>query len=386
MSDAFGVRSVAVRYEGVSLEVHAPALTRVSDKRSGTYGFGRCPRNAICIGLLSVKPKRDRNIYRFKLIQVYFHRAVTDLGDVRLYSRIERMESTAAEKELATFERYRPRLFGLAYRMMATPDEAEEIVQDAYIRWHTADIDAVENPEAWLVSTTTRLSIDRLRKASRQRESYIGPWLPEPLMISPNPSPQEDAELAESLSTAFLLMLERLSPAERAVFLLHDVFDSSYADIAKIMDREEPAVRQMLHRARQRVRTDKPRFEIDKAEQRSLVERFARAAYVADEGALLELFSRDIAVISDGGGKVTAARKIVQGVRKVLRIFTIAIPPAKDKLTFNLADINGEPGVVEYYDEEPFAANTFQIENGKIAAVYRIMNPDKLKLLKNLKG
>lgn len=293
------------------------------------------------------------------------------------------MESTATENELAIFERHRPRLFGLAYRMLGTPDEAEEIVQDAYLRWHTADIAAVENPEAWLVSTTTRLAIDRLRKASRQRETYIGPWLPEPLMVSPNPSPQEDAELAESLSTAFLLMLERLSPSERAVFLLHDIFDSSYADIARIMDREEPAVRQMLHRARQRVRTDKPRFEVDKAEQRRLVERFAKAAYVADEVALLELFSPEIAVISDGGGRVTAARKIVHGVHKVLRIFTIAISPAKDKLTWHLADINGEPGVVEYYDGEPFAANTFAIENGRIFVVYRIMNPDKLKLLKN---
>lgn len=294
------------------------------------------------------------------------------------------MESTAEDNKLAIFDRHRSRLFGIAYRMLGTPDEAEEIVQDAYIRWHTTDTATIESPEAWLVSVTTRLSIDRLRKASRQRESYIGPWLPEPAMISTNPSPQEDAELASSLSTAFMVMLERLSPSERAVFLLHDVFDSSYSDIARIMEREESAVRQMLHRARQRVRTDKPRFETDREVHRKLVERFAKAAYTSDETALLDIFAPDIAVTSDGGGRVTAARKIVTGLQKVVRIFTVALPPAFDRLTWKAAEINGEPGLVEYYDGEPFAANTFEVEDGKIIGLYRIMNPDKLKLLKNL--
>ena len=294
------------------------------------------------------------------------------------------MESTADEQKLAIFDRHRQRLFGLAYRMLGTPDEAEEIVQDAYLRWHTADATAIEKAEAWLVSTTTRLSIDRLRKASRQRETYIGPWLPEPVMISNGPSPEDDAQLASSLSIAFMLLLERLSPAERAVLLLHDVFDSTYADIARIMDREEPAVRQMLHRARQRIRTDKPRFETDRAEHRRLVARFSIAAYTADETALLDLFSPDISVISDGGGKVTAARKIIRGVHKVLRIFTIAVPPAIEHLTWRLVEINGEPGVIEYLDGEPFAANTFATENGKISNIYRIMNPEKLKMLEKV--
>lgn len=203
-------------------------------------------------------------------------------------------------------------------------------------------------------------------------------------MISSSPSPHEDVELASSLSTAFMLMLERLSPAERAVLLLHDVFDSSYSDIARIMEREEPAVRQMLHRARQRVRTDKPRFDADRDEHRRLVERFSRAAYTADETALLELFSPDISVITDGGGKVTAARKIVQGLQKVMRIFMLAVPPAGEGLTWKLVEINGEPGVVEYYNGEPFAANTFTTENGKVMEMYRIMNPDKLKIFKKL--
>lgn len=292
------------------------------------------------------------------------------------------MESTADQGKLEIFDRHRQRLFGLAYRMLGTPDEAEEIVQDAYIRWHTADTATIENPEAWLVSTTTRLSIDRLRKASRQRETYIGPWLPEPMMISNRPSPYDDVELASSLSTAFMLMLERLSPSERAVFLLHDVFDSSYSDIARIMEREEPAVRQMLHRARQRLRTDKPRFNTDRDEHRRLVERFAKAAYTSDESALLKLFSPDIAVFSDGGGKVTAARKIVRGLQKVVRIFTVALSSNIERLSWELVDINGEPGIVEYFDGEPFAANTFATEDGKVVELYRIMNPEKLQRLK----
>jgi len=295
------------------------------------------------------------------------------------------MESTAVDNKLAIFDRHRSRLFGIAYRMLGTPDEAEEIVQDAYIRWHTTDITTIENPEAWLVSTTTRLSIDRLRKASRQRETYIGPWLPEPLMISTEPSPEDDAQLASSLSTGFMVMLERLSPTERAVFLLHDVFDSSYSDIARIMEREEPAVRQMLRRARQRVRTDKPRFTSDREEHRKLAERFAKAAYTSDEAALLDIFSPEIAVVSDGGGRVTAARKIVTGLQKVVRIFTVALPPSLDRLTWKAVEINGEPGLVEYYAGEPFAANTFEIEDGKIVGLYRIMNPEKLRLLKSLK-
>jgi RNA polymerase sigma-70 factor (ECF subfamily) len=294
------------------------------------------------------------------------------------------MDSPAAEEKLKIFDGHRQRLFGLAYRMLGSRAEAEEIVQDSYLRWHTSDFESIKNPEAWLVSATTRLAIDRLRKASRQRESYIGPWLPEPMMISTRPSPHEDAELASSLSTAFLLLLERLSPAERAVFLLHDIFDSSYSDIARIMEREEPAVRQMLHRARQRIQTDKPRFTADKSEHRSLVERFSRAAYTADEAALLELFSPDIAVLSDGGGKVTAARKVVRGLKKVIRIFTIALPPAADRLTWRHVEINGEPGIVEFIDGEPFAANTFEVEQGRISRIYRIMNPEKLGLLKGL--
>src|SRR5688572_26786780 len=210
------------------------------------------------------------------------------------------METTAAESNLEIFDRHEPRLFALAYRMLGTRDDAEDIVQDAYIRWHKAVETEVRSAEAWLVTAVTRLSIDRLRKAYMQRETYIGPWLPEPLLGSRQASPLDEVELASSLSMAFMVLLERLSPAERAVFLLHDVFDLGHAEIARIMEKAEPAVRQMLHRARERVRTDKPRFRPDPEQHRMLVERFSAAAYTADETSLLELFSPDIAVASDG--------------------------------------------------------------------------------------
>jgi RNA polymerase sigma-70 factor, ECF subfamily len=173
-------------------------------------------------------------------------------------------------------------------------------------------------------------------------------------------------------------MLERLSPTERAVFLLHDVFDCEYGEIARITGKSEPAVRQMTHRARERVRTDKSRFQTNRAEHRQLVEKFAAAAYAADEQTLLNLFSPDIAVVSDGGGKITAARKTVRGVAKVMRLFTIAFAGIKDHVTTEIVEINGEHGVVEYYDGAPFAATTFAIANGKIVQMFRVMNPDKL--------
>ena len=290
------------------------------------------------------------------------------------------MESTAAVSKLETFDRYRPRLFGIAYRMLGTRDDAEEIVQEAYVRWHQADTGAIETPEAWLVTAVTRLSIDRLRKAYIQREMYIGPWLPEPVFGS---TPQDDAELSSSLSMAFMVMLERLSPAERAVFLLHDVFDLGHAEIARIMEKAEPAVRQMLHRARERVRAGKPRFRPDPVQHRSLVERFSMAAYTADSNALLELFSPDIRVTSDGGGNITAARKVITGIGKVIRLFVKAVSGHTDHITREIKEINGEPGVVEYYDGQIFAVNTFESENDKITAIYRMMNPDKLKGLKS---
>jgi RNA polymerase sigma-70 factor, ECF subfamily len=287
------------------------------------------------------------------------------------------MHAAELDEKVKVFDLSRRRLFGIAYRMLGTRDDAEDILQEAYIRWHKAEPEEIETPEAWLVTVVTRLSIDKLRKASNERETYIGPWLPEPIVTAS--SPQDDAELASSLSIAFLTMLERLSPTERAVFLLHDVFDCDYSEIARITNKTEPAVRQMTHRARERVRTDKSRFQAKPSDHRDLVHKFAAAAYAGDETALLGLFSSDIAVISDGGGKITAARKVVRGMAKVMRLFTIALTAVREHITMEIVEINGEPGVVEYYDGHPFAATTLEIDEEKIVGLYRVMNPDKLR-------
>jgi RNA polymerase sigma-70 factor (ECF subfamily) len=286
------------------------------------------------------------------------------------------MMTTQADEKVELFDRSRSRLFGIAYRMLGTRDDAEDILQEAYIRWHKTDAREIDTPEAWLVTVVTRLSIDRLRKASAERETYIGPWLPEPIITGP--SPEDEAELASTLSLAFLKILEQLSPTERAAFLLHDVFDFDYPEIAHITGKSEPAARQMIHRARERVRAGKPRFEVDRAEHRRLVERFHAAAYAADERALLNLFSSDIAVVSDGGGKITAARKVARGVAKVMRLFTVAFRSISDHVTTEIIEINGDPGIVEYYDGQPFAATTFSFHEGKIVEMFRVMNPDKL--------
>jgi RNA polymerase sigma-70 factor, ECF subfamily len=283
------------------------------------------------------------------------------------------------EKKVEIFRRHRARLFGIAYRMLGTQAEAEDILQEAYIRWHQANGDEIQTPEAWLVTVTTRLSIDRLRKASNERETYIGPWLPEPLIVSDAPSPEEELELASNLSLAFMVLLERLSPLERAAFLLHDIFDCGYADIARIVGKTETASRQLIHRARERVRKDKPRFEADEKERAKLIRKFAAAAYAGDEKTLLALFSDEISMISDGGGKVTAARKIVRGKAKIARLFAITGAKHGAELKDVIYAINGELGVLTFYEGKIFAATTFEMQDGKISAVYRVMNPDKLK-------
>jgi RNA polymerase sigma-70 factor (ECF subfamily) len=283
------------------------------------------------------------------------------------------------EKKVEVFKRHRARLFGIAYRMLGTHAEAEDILQEAYLKWHQANAAEIETPEAWLVTVTTRLSIDRLRKAASERETYIGPWLPEPLAISDAPSPEEELELASNLSLAFMVLLERLSPVERAAFLLHDIFDCGYAEIARIVGKTETASRQLIHRARERVRSDKPRFEADERERVSLIRKFSAAAYAGDEKTLLALFSDEVSMISDGGGKVHAARKIVHGKYKLARLFAITGAKFGESFQNILYKINGELGILTFYEGEIFAATTFDATSGKISAVYRVMNPDKLK-------
>lgn len=289
------------------------------------------------------------------------------------------------EDKVEIFKQYRARLFGIAYRMLGTHAESEDILQEAYIRWHQANVDEIETPEAWLVTITTRLSIDRLRKASTERETYIGPWLPEPLLISYAPTPEEELEFASNLSMAFMVLLERLSPVERAAFLLHDIFDCAYADVARIVGKTETASRQLIHRARERVRADKPRFQSDEMEREKLIKKFAAAAETGDEQTLLALFSDEIVSISDGGGKVTAARKIIKDKAKFAHALSMFGKKYGGYFEQILYPINGEIGLLTFASGKIFSATTFEFAgDGKISAVYRVMNPDKLKAFENL--
>ncbi len=288
------------------------------------------------------------------------------------------------DKKIEIFKRHRARLFGIAYRMLGTHAESEDILQEAYIKWHQAKVEEIETPEAWLVTIVTRLSIDRLRKASHERETYIGPWLPEPLVVSDAPSPEEELELDSNLSLAFMVLLERLSPVERAAFLLHDIFDCGYADIARIVGKTETASRQLIHRARERVRADKTRFQADEKERAKLIKKFSAAAYAGDEKTLLALFADEVSMMSDGGGKVMAARKIVRGKHKLAHALAMFGTKAGAFFKDIPYTINGELGLLTFYDGKIFSATTFDIEDGKISAVYRVMNPDKLKAFEDL--
>lgn len=282
------------------------------------------------------------------------------------------------QEKLSLFNRHRPRLFGIAYRMLGTRDDAEDILQETYLRLHSADLSTIENIEGWLVTAATRLSIDRLRKASVRRETYIGPWLPEPLVFDTAASPEMRAEIASNVSLAFMVLLERLSPMERAVFLLHDVFEFAYAEISRIVSKSEMAVRQIVSRARTRVRNEGPRFETDEQSRTELIRKFINASYARDEKTLMSIFAEDIQLTSDGGGKVHAARRTIFGNERILRVYTIAVSKYPEKMEAYLTTINGEPGVVEFMGNVAVAASTFSIEDGEVTGIYRVMNPDKL--------
>src|SRR5687768_13256861 len=219
----------------------------------------------------------------------------------------------------ATFEALRARLFGLAYRMLGSRAEAEDITQEAYVRWHEADHRSIRNPEAWLVTTATRLAIDRLRRLKTVRESYTGPWLPEPI-VGHAPPPDRDLHLAEDLSIAFLTLLERLAPDERAAFLLHDVFEVGYGEIASVLDKSEAACRQIVHRARTRVRGDRRRFDVTEGAKARLLNKFTRALEARDEQALLALFAPEATWTADGGGRVAASPLPIVGAGRIARL------------------------------------------------------------------
>ncbi|RBY93456.1 RNA polymerase subunit sigma-24 [Blastococcus sp. TF02-8] len=286
------------------------------------------------------------------------------------------------------FDRHRGLLFSVAYQMLGSVADAEDVVQDTWLRWSAADRRDVAEPRAYLVQITSRLALDRLGSARARRETYVGPWLPEPILTgagtvaaAPGPAdPSEAAETGERVSLAMLVVLETLSPAERAVFVLREVFGMSVAEVAAALGRTEPAVRQMAHRAREHVQARRPRFDTDQRTQQEVTERFVAACAGGDLEALLAALSPDVVLVSDGGGKAKAALRPITGADKVAR-FALGVAAqgmALPGLRIEVAEVNGDPGIVAWTDGEPMLAMSLVVVGGRVEQILLVRNPDKL--------
>ncbi len=268
-------------------------------------------------------------------------------------------------------------MVGVAYRVLGTVADSEDVVQDAWLRWSRAATEEIEDPRAYLVTITTRLAIDRLRRRQASREQYVGEWLPEPIVTDADPAAQ--AELAESVSMGLLLVLETLSPLERAVFVLHDAFGFGYAQIAAMVDRAEPAVRKLGSRARKHVHERRPRFNTDRSTQRSVTDRFLVAASHGDIDGLMAVLAPEVTLVADGGGKVRAPLLPVIGAANVARFFLAVAGRLEPGQTARAAMLNGEPAlIVDQADGTPVAAGVLSVEEDRVERIYLVANPDKL--------
>jgi len=276
------------------------------------------------------------------------------------------------------FTRLRPRLLGVAYRMLGSLAEAEDIVQDVWLRWHGTDQAQVENPEAWLVATTTRRAIDELRLARHQREQYVGMWLPEPLLTDPDGSPEFVQESASDLSVAFLNVLERLAPEARAAFLLHDVFDQDYAEVARALGKTEVACRQIVSRARAQLREERPRYNVPQDVHQHLMRRFTDALSSGDYRTMKVLMADSARLVGDGGGIVTAFPKPLLGGERIAQLLYAPHLRRKDALRIVPALINGRMGVLRYFDGVLESAMAFDTDGERIVEVLVQRNPHKL--------
>ena len=283
--------------------------------------------------------------------------------------------SVTADAVTGDFVAARPHLFAVAYRMLGSVADAEDVLQEAYLRWQSADRGAVSSPAAFLTTVVTRLCVDHLRSARVRRETYVGPWLPEPLLTSPGAD--EPVELAESVSMAFLLLLESLSPLERAAFLLREVFGYSYEEVAGALDREPSAVRQLVSRARRHVAERRPRFPSDREEHDRLTRSFVEACATGDLDALVAMLHDDAVLWSDGGGKVAAARKPVVGGAKVA-MFLVNVARAAASASVDVVPVNGALGVVLRVAGQPVSVVTLEVADGRITTVRNTANPDKM--------
>jgi RNA polymerase sigma-70 factor (ECF subfamily) len=283
---------------------------------------------------------------------------------------------------LEAFDQHRALLFSIAYRMTGSVADAEDMLQEGFMRWQQAFAEDVRSTKSFLVTIISRLCINHLQSARVRREEYVGQWLPEPLVTDPGSDGYALVHADESLSIAFLVLLERLAPVERAVFLLHEVFDYEYSEIAAAVGRTEANCRQILRRARQHVRAARPRLTASPRERDDLLERFLQASRNGHMDGLVALLSEDIVLHSDGGGKAIAVPNLIRGAdrvaRAVLRSLTKLVPK---NLMLRMTQINGEPGFVTYLNGQPFSAITLHADAGRIRAIYVVTNPDKLSHL-----
>ncbi len=275
----------------------------------------------------------------------------------------------------AQFQELRPRLFALAYRMLGTRADAEDVVQDAYLRWQSAPAGDVRSPKSFLTTVVARLALDGLKAAHRKRETYVGPWLPEPLV---EPAGTKHMEMAESLSLAFLRLLESLSPVERVAFLLREVFDAGYDEIAAALQTSESNSRQIVARARKHIQERRPRFTPDRSRQPEILREFLAACATGDPSQLTALLSEDVVLYSDGGGKVSAALNPIAGADRVARFLT-GIARKLPALSVQLAEVNGEVGAILLDAGRPHSVMALDLTaEGLIANLYFVMNPEKL--------
>lgn len=276
------------------------------------------------------------------------------------------------------FAAHRRLLFDVAYRMTGSVADAEDILQEAWLRCRDVDGEQLAHPRAYLVKTVTNLSLNHLTSARARRETYVGPWLPEPVLTAPDAG--QEAEMAESISMAMLVVLETLTPAERAIFVLHDVFGYSHPEIAAILDKSEAAVRQTAARARAHVAARRPRFDVDHGVHRQAVDRFREACTGGDLNAMMELLAPEVICWSDGGGKVTAARRPLEGADNVARwLLGVFAKPESRNARLVIADINGGPGILGLVDGHPVGAICFDFDGERITGVRMQGNPDKLR-------
>lgn len=278
-----------------------------------------------------------------------------------------------------TFQRQRRRLQGIAYRMLGSLAEAEEVVQDAWLRWHDADRSTIANAEAWLVTTTTRMAIDHLRSAKVQREHYVGFWLPEPQLAESPPSPEQVLERAEDLSVAFLTLLERLTPEARAAFLMREVFDADYDEVARTIGKSEAACRQLVSRAKAQLREARPRFTVAPEAHLRVLSQFAEALTHGNFDAMKSLLSEDAELIGDGGGKVPSFGKPLLGGARIAQLFYATRLRFKDAVQVELAVINGQWGLLRFINGVLESVQSFETDGERIVRIHAQRNPDKLR-------